>query len=649
MKTSETGKNPDCEGSSSDGRGTNGNEDEPSFHPVDIPLSTEVTNNQSLPPVKSSFDNVSTQVTSVDMDETTPILEPTPNDCLVGRGGGTNHHMGNKKYRALVNRYKPEYHAANRSVKPMIAMRIVREWREQDPPGRFLKQDEDTKLWYEVGDEKARGKTSQSLREKDVKGRLSDLSAVSVVRAESFSSTRSEVAREVESAVISVGVPCDEMDRTLAEVGIDRPAISKLLNTIRSRLDVELTSSIANDTINQLTERVLVALSEMSGAMTPLPTGDTKLAALAAAAEAVKSPPKENGMPNRSSDDDAEVEVRKSARKAENIEVPIVAKEGAPNKWQPEEDERLRELVKNAESYSRGLRWTDIADGMNGRSPKQCRERWVHHLRPGLKKGNWTLEEDELIKSLHSKYGNSWNKIAGQMQGRSENALKNRWNSWKRAQKVQDDPELENSFSSDSLSSEEEMASLSLLQLRESPLTLPESVVTVPANVTQNKKRKGSTDTKGSLKENIQPQLKKLKSKSSTPVKDSIVLETNRNPKVLWNKHDDELLKQLVARKSHTDECSTWNAIAKEIKNRTGKQCRERWVNQLSMPERKKGNWTKAEDRIISARQAEWGNTWSAISDLLPGRTDNDVKNRWYSTQRTKKRHKERPSPQSDN
>lgn len=165
------------------------------------------------------------------------------------------------------------------------------------------------------------------------------------------------------------------------------------------------------------------------------------------------------------------------------------------------------------------------------------RERWVHHLRPGLKKGNWTLEEDELIKSLHSKYGNSWNKIAGQMQGRSENALKNRWNSWKRAQKVQDDPELENSFSSDSLSSEEEMASLSLLQLRESPLTLPESVVTVPANVTQNKKRKGSTDTKGSLKENIQPQLKKLKSKSSTPVTDSIVLETNRNPKVLWNKH----------------------------------------------------------------------------------------------------------------
>lgn len=244
--------------------------------------------------------------------------------------------MGNKKYRALVNRYKPEYHAANRSVKPMIAMRIVREWREQDPPGRFLKQDEDTKLWYEVGDEKARGKTSQSLREKDVKGRLSDLSAVSVVRAESFSSTRSEVAREVESAVISVGVPCDEMDRTLAEVGIDRPAISKLLNTIRSRLDVELTSSIANDTINQLTERVLVALSEMSGAMTPLPTGDTKLAALAAAAEAVKSPPKENGMPNRSSDDDAEVEVRKSARKAEKIEVPNAAKEGAPNKWQPE-------------------------------------------------------------------------------------------------------------------------------------------------------------------------------------------------------------------------------------------------------------------------------------------------------------------------
>lgn len=72
-----------------------------------------------------------------------------------------------------------------------------------------------------------------------------------------------------------------------------------------------------------------------------------------------------------------------------------------------------------------------------------------------------------------------------------------------------------------------------------------------------------------------------------------------------------------MTRKSHTDERSTWNAIAKEIKNRTGKQCRERWVNQLSMPERKKGNWTKAEDRIIADRQAEWGNTWSAIAGIM--------------------------------
>jgi hypothetical protein len=270
------------------------------------------------------------------MDGTTPILEPTPNDCLVGRGGGTNHHTGNKKYRALVNKYKPEYHAANRSVKPLIAMRIVREWREQDPPGRFVKQDEVTKLWHEVGDEKARGKTSQSLREKDVKGRLSDHSAVSVVRAESLSWIRSEVARVVESVVVSTGIPCDEMNRTLAEVGIDRPAISKLLNTIRSRFDVELTSAIANDSIHQLTERVLAAFLETSDAMKPLPTGDTKLAALAAAAEAVKSPPKENGMLKRNSNEGAKVEVRKSARKAEKTEDPIAAKEGVPNKWQPE-------------------------------------------------------------------------------------------------------------------------------------------------------------------------------------------------------------------------------------------------------------------------------------------------------------------------
>ena len=96
----------------------------------------------------------------------TDINEPGPNDCLFGRGGGTNHHPGNKKYRVMVEEKKDKYLSSKRLDKPLVAMEIINEWRSMDPPGRFLKQDDKTKLWSDVGDRKAREKTSQALREK---------------------------------------------------------------------------------------------------------------------------------------------------------------------------------------------------------------------------------------------------------------------------------------------------------------------------------------------------------------------------------------------------------------------------------------------------------------------------------------------------
>lgn len=96
----------------------------------------------------------------------TGISEPGINDCLFGRGGGTNHHPGNKRYRKIVEDRKEKYLTSKRLDKPLVAMDIINEWRALDPPGRFLKQNEVTKLWDDVGDKKAREKTSQALREK---------------------------------------------------------------------------------------------------------------------------------------------------------------------------------------------------------------------------------------------------------------------------------------------------------------------------------------------------------------------------------------------------------------------------------------------------------------------------------------------------
>jgi len=102
------------------------------------------------------------------------IKEPHINDVLYGRGGGTNHHPGNKRYREMVEYRKLDYVNSKRLDKPLVALDIIKEWRMQDPPGRFLKMDDSNGLWNDVGDKKAREKTSQALREKAPQCRKQD-------------------------------------------------------------------------------------------------------------------------------------------------------------------------------------------------------------------------------------------------------------------------------------------------------------------------------------------------------------------------------------------------------------------------------------------------------------------------------------------
>ena len=67
---------------------------------------------------------------------------------------------------------------------------------------------------------------------------------------------------------------------------------------------------------------------------------------------------------------------------------------------------------------------------MNGRTGKQCRERYKEYLDPNINKSEWSVEEDNIITKLHEKYGNKWTTISRNMKGRSPNMIKNRWNSY---------------------------------------------------------------------------------------------------------------------------------------------------------------------------------------------------------------------------
>lgn len=107
-----------------------------------------------------------------------PIAEPNENDVLCGRGGRINAHEGNVQFRDIVMANKKEYLAktTKKLEKAHIAARVVEFIRTLDPPGRFLKEDADTGLWYDVGDAKAIKKAGQALREDapDIRGESGD-------------------------------------------------------------------------------------------------------------------------------------------------------------------------------------------------------------------------------------------------------------------------------------------------------------------------------------------------------------------------------------------------------------------------------------------------------------------------------------------
>jgi hypothetical protein len=102
-----------------------------------------------------------------------------------------------------------------------------------------------------------------------------------------------------------------------------------------------------------------------------------------------------------------------------------------------------------------------------------------------------------------------------------------------------------------------------------------------------------------------------------------------RPPRSKFSPEDDARLLEVIGRYG----CKNWKEVARRMPGRSARQCRERWCNYIN-PDIQKLPWTPADDLLLTEKVTQLGTRWHAIMCFFPGRSKNEVRNRWFNLQR---------------
>jgi hypothetical protein len=119
----------------------------------------------------------------------------------------------------------------------------------------------------------------------------------------------------------------------------------------------------------------------------------------------------------------------------------------------------------------------------------------------------------------------------------------------------------------------------------------------------------------------------------------AVVQSEPKRQRHLFTAKEDALLSSIVAETRYT----SWTDVAERMPGRSARQCRDRWTNYLC-PANKNGPWTEEEDALLAQKVRDLGSHWSVIAKCFDGRSENNVKNRWYAFVRA--RQADYPSPE---